>query len=87
MKNELIVRKCKSCGASCIEQDPCTCDSGCGIKCCSEKMETLEPNTFDAAVEKHVPEYDIVEDEIFVKVSPCSTITFYFFITFCIRFI
>lgn len=69
MKNQLVVRKCKSCGASCIELDPCTCESGCGIKCCGEKMEELEPNTFEASAEKHIPEYDLVEDEIFVKLN------------------
>ena len=32
-------------------------------------MEILVPNSVEAAVEKHVPTYEKVEDEIFVKVN------------------
>ena len=68
MKNELIIKKCKSCGAMVKVLKDCTCEN-CGIKCCGEEMEILVPNSVEAAVEKHVPTYEKVEDEIFVKVN------------------
>ena len=61
MKNELIIKKCKSCGAMVKVLKDCTCEN-CGIKCCGEEMEILVPNSVDAAVEKHVPTYEKVED-------------------------
>lgn len=68
MKNELIIKKCKSCGAVVKVIDNCNCPN-CGIVCCGETMDTLIPNTVDAAAEKHIPTYERVEDEIFVKVN------------------
>ena len=68
MKNELVIKKCKSCGAIVKILKDCTCEN-CGIKCCGEEMEILVPNSVEAAVEKHVPTYEKVEDEIFVKVN------------------
>ena len=68
MKNELIIKKCKTCGAMVKVLKDCTCEN-CGIKCCGEEMEILVPNSVEAAVEKHVPTYEKVEDEIFVKVN------------------
>lgn len=68
MKNELIIKKCQKCGATVKVLDDCKCDN-CGIKCCGEVMEVLVPNSVDAAIEKHVPVYEKIEDEIFVKVN------------------
>ena len=68
MKNELLIKKCQSCGALVKVINDCTCEN-CGIKCCGEEMKLLVPNSVDAAVEKHVPTYEKVEDEIFVKVN------------------
>lgn len=39
------------------------------MTCCGQKMELMVANTQDAAVEKHVPVYEKVEDEIVVKVG------------------
>ena len=39
------------------------------IRCCGQQMELMAANTTDAAVEKHVPTYEKVEDEIVVKVG------------------
>ena len=39
------------------------------VKCCGKELELLNPNTVDAAVEKHVPVYEIVDNEIIVKVG------------------
>lgn len=69
MSKELILRKCKSCGALVEVIKDCTCSSDCGIKCCGEKMEVLVPNSVDATIEKHIPTYEKVEDEIFVTVN------------------
>ena len=68
MKNDLIIRKCNSCGALVKVFEDCNCDN-CGIKCCGEEMKILVPNSVDAAVEKHVPTYKLIEDEIFVTVN------------------
>lgn len=68
MKNELIIKKCKSCGATVKVIEDCNCEN-CGILCCGETMNVLVPNSVDAAVEKHVPTFEKVEDEIFVKVN------------------
>ena len=68
MKNELIIKRCKSCGAMVKVLKDCTCEN-CGIKCCGEEMEILVPNSVEASLEKHIPTYEKVEDEIFVKVN------------------
>lgn len=39
------------------------------MMCCGQKMELMVANTQDAAIEKHVPVYEKVEDEIVVKVG------------------
>ena len=68
MKNELIIKKCIHCGATVKVMEDCNCE-GCGIICCNEPMKVMVPNSVDAAVEKHVPTYEIVDDEIVVKVN------------------
>ena len=68
MKNELVIKKCKSCNAMVKVLKDCNCEN-CGIKCCGEEMEALSPNSVDAAIEKHVPTYERVEDEIVVRVN------------------
>jgi superoxide reductase len=67
MKNELIIKKCNSCGAMVKVLADCTCEN-CGIKCCGEVMTALVPNSVECAIEKHIPTYEKVEDEIYVKV-------------------
>ena len=44
-------------------------ESGVPVMCCGQKMTEIIPGTTDAAVEKHVPVYEKVEDEIVVKVG------------------
>lgn len=39
------------------------------VRCCGQELVLLEANTVDAAVEKHVPVYEIVDNEIIVKVG------------------
>ena len=68
MKHELVMKKCKSCGAMIEVLQDCNCP-GCGIQCCGKEMEVLVPNSVDAAVEKHVPTYEVIEDEVLVKVN------------------
>lgn len=67
MSKELIIKKCFKCGAVVKVLDDCECN--CGFKCCGEEMKTLVPNSVDAAVEKHVPTYEVKEGKIFVKVN------------------
>ena len=68
MKNELLIKKCASCGALVKVIEDCT-NENCGLQCCGKEMQLLVPNSVDAAVEKHVPTYKIIEDEIFVTVN------------------
>lgn len=68
MKNELKIKKCNSCDAIVKVIKDCNCDN-CGIKCCGEEMKRIIPNSIEVAPEKHIPIYEKVEDEIFVKVN------------------
>lgn len=68
MKKELKIKKCKICGAMVKIFKDCTCDN-CGIKCCGEEMKVLIPNSVEASIEKHIPIYEKVNDEIFVKIN------------------
>lgn len=68
MKKELIIKKCVKCGAVIRAINDCDCKN-CGIVCCEEKMQTLKPNSIDAAVEKHVPTYEWEKNTLKVKVK------------------
>ena len=68
MSKELKIKKCLKCGALVKVLEDCTCEN-CGIKCCGEEMKELVPNSVDAAVEKHVPTYEVKDGKIFVKVN------------------
>lgn len=67
---DLKIKKCMNCGATVEIIEDCNCDD-CGIQCCGEKMKELVPNSIDASAEKHVPTYEIKENngEIHVKVN------------------
>ena len=39
------------------------------VKCCGKELELLVANTIDASLEKHVPIYEIDNNEIIVKVG------------------
>ena len=39
------------------------------VRCCNQEMELLVANTIDASLEKHVPVYEIDNNEIIVKVG------------------
>ncbi len=65
---ELVIKKCTKCGALVKVLEDCNCE-GCGIQCCGEQMVKLEPNSVDAAVEKHVPTYEVQGEKIIVKVN------------------
>ncbi len=39
------------------------------VRCCNQEMELLIANTIDASLEKHVPVYEIDNNEIIVKVG------------------
>jgi len=54
--------RCNSCKAIVIVEKDCNCP--CGFECCDEKMEEIVPNSVDAAVEKHVPNYEINDNKI-----------------------
>ena len=68
MSKELKIKKCLKCGAMVKVIEDCTCDN-CGIRCCSEQMSSLVPNSVDAAIEKHVPVYEINDGIITARVN------------------
>ncbi len=68
MKKELVIKKCSKCGALVKIINYCNCDD-CGIKCCNEKMITVKSNSVDAAVEKHVPAYELNDNDVVVTVN------------------
>lgn len=64
----MIIKKCFKCNSLIKVINDCKCNN-CSINCCGEEMKTIKPNTTDASIEKHVPEYEIVNNEIKVKVN------------------
>lgn len=68
MSKELVIKRCEKCGATVKVIEDCNC-SGCGIVCCGETMKELVPNSVDAAVEKHVPNYTVEGDKIIAYVN------------------
>ena len=64
----MVIKKCLKCGALVKVLKDCTCE-GCGIKCCSEEMKEIVPNSVDAAVEKHVPTFERENGKIVAKVN------------------
>ena len=66
--NKLVIKKCMKCGAIVKVLEDCKCEN-CGIKCCGNVMEELIPNSVDASVEKHVPNYEIKDGKLFVEVK------------------
>ena len=44
-------------------------DSGVAMSCCGQEMETLVPNTTDAAGEKHVPAVTVADGKVTAKVG------------------
>ena len=65
---ELIIKKCNKCGAIVKEIKKGNCEEN-KIICCEEEMKIQKANSVDAAVEKHVPMYEIKENKIYVKVN------------------
>lgn len=65
---ELIIKRCKKCGAIVKVLEDCNCES-CGIQCCGEKMEAVKANSVDASAEKHIPTYEISNGKIIVSVN------------------
>ena len=43
--------------------------SGAPVMCCGQKMTEIVPGTTDAALEKHVPVYEVKDGKVFVTVG------------------
>ena len=64
MAREFVLKRCNKCGELVkVLKDNCI------ITCCGEEMQTLTPNSVDAAVEKHVPQYKLEGEKIVVTVN------------------
>ena len=68
MKKELVIKRCSKCQTLVEVIKDCTSDN-CSIKCCGEEMIELAPNSVDASFEKHVPNYEAIDNHIIVKVN------------------
>lgn len=44
-------------------------DSGVPVMCCGQKMKEIVPGTTDAAVEKHVPVWEVRNNKVLVTVG------------------
>ena len=44
-------------------------ETGAKLVCCGEEMMEIRPGTTDAAVEKHVPQFEVKGNHVFVKVG------------------
>ena len=62
---EIKVYRCKHCGNIAIK----VINSGVPMSCCGEAMEELVPGSVDAAVEKHVPVYEVKDNIVTVTVG------------------
>lgn len=65
MKEKINYFKCPVCGNVILVVD----GDIERVRCCGKELELLVPNTKDAALEKHVPVYEIDNNEIIVKVG------------------
>ena len=65
MSKKLVIKQCKNCMATVKVIK----EKGCEIMCCGEAMKELVPNSVDAAVEKHVPNYEVKDEKIVVTVN------------------
>lgn len=68
MKKEFKIKKCTKCGAIVKVIEDCKCEE-CKIQCCGEQMKELIPNSVDAAIEKHVPTYEVKDGMLYIKVN------------------
>ncbi len=64
---ELMLKKCNSCGSLIKVIKDCHCP--CNFICCDEKMREVKPNTVEASFEKHIPTFEVVGDNLNVKVN------------------
>jgi len=57
--------KCPKCGNIVVK----AYDGGGKLMCCGEEMQVIDPNTTDAATEKHVPVVQLADGKLTVKVG------------------
>ncbi len=62
MKN-LVIKKCLQCNAL------VKVINDCNIMCCENPMHELEINSIDAAFEKHIPNYEIIDNKLVINVN------------------
>ena len=62
---EMKFYRCAKCGqmVAMVKNKPCP------VMCCGEEMQEIIPGTTDAAVEKHVPVYEVKDGKVCVTVG------------------
>ena len=68
MDNNLVIKKCLKCNSMIEVIVPCTCKD-CAHMCCGEPMQTMQANNKEFSFEKHMPEYEVKDNKIIVKVN------------------
>lgn len=68
MNNNLILKRCNKCGALIEVLKDCQCKD-CGIMCCNEKMQEVTLNNEEASFEKHIPHYELKDDELIININ------------------
>ena len=68
MDKEVILKKCDNCKALVKVLKDCNCND-CSFICCSKPMTSEIANSSDASKEKHLPEYKIIDNKIYVVVN------------------
>ena len=66
MNQEIILKKCNQCGALIQVLKSCDCKD-CGIMCCNESMEEVTLNDQEASFEKHIPNYEIKDNNLIIN--------------------
>lgn len=59
----IVFRKCKKCG------NVIWSFNDTNVSCCNEEMSIIKSNEIDASFEKHVPQYDINDNKITIRVN------------------
>ena len=62
---EMKFYRCEHCGQIIVKVK----EAGVPVMCCGEAMKEIIPGTTDAAVEKHVPVFEVNENKVSVSVG------------------
>jgi len=65
--DKYVMKKCSHCGSLVKVLENCHCVS-CSLSCCGYEMEDVVSNSVDCDASKHIPTYQVENDQIVVSV-------------------